>query len=179
MSKPDWKTKPHERKRMTLQQENQKLKERIERLVVERDEYREQYKAARAHREDINKNADRYLALRNKDVMVLDGEPKYVKGADLDAYCDAESEKFWGASMSSMMANIHKKINGGAPLGSGANKMIVPLSHLKMAQQIFKEELDGHDARSKSKEADSKDSGHYTDVLRYADWYGLWKQRRS
>lgn len=140
MSKPDWKTKPHERKRMTLQQENQALKERIERLVIERDEYREQYKAARAHREDIIKNADRYLALRNKDVMVLDGEPKYVKGADLDAYCDAESDKFWGTSM----AGILRQFNSSGLTASASNKMIVPLSHLKMAQQIFKEELDGH-----------------------------------
>lgn len=175
MSKPDWKTKPHERKRMTLQQENQALKERVNRLVIERDTYRDQYNASLTACNELDADASRYKLLRNKDVMVLDGEPKYLKGEDLDKYCDTERDAFWRTGMNAFL----KRINGGAPLGSGANKMIVPLSHLKLAQQIFKEELDGHDARSKSKEADSKDSGHHTDVLRYADRVGLWKQRRS
>lgn len=95
MSKPDWKTKPHERKRMTLQQENQLLKDRIENFIYERDEYRQQANYFREERDKLALSKDRYAVLRTKDVMVLDGEPKYLKGEDLDAYCDEENSKFW------------------------------------------------------------------------------------
>jgi hypothetical protein len=175
MTKPDWKTKPHERKRMTLQQENQALKERIERLAVERDEYREQYKSARSVRDEIEKDADRYRVLALKDVMVLDGEPKYLKGKDLDAYCDEEARKFWGVSLSSML----HRMNSSNPASVKSNKILINPSMWAAAQKILKEEKNGNDTGSKSKETDQKDSGHYTDVLRYADWNGLWKQRRT
>lgn len=79
-TKPDWKTKPHERKRMTLQQENEQLKKRIDMLAYERDEYRHQATHFREDRDKLAINKDRYAVLRTKDVMVLDGEPKYLKG---------------------------------------------------------------------------------------------------
>jgi hypothetical protein len=180
MSKPDWKTKPHERKRMTLQQENEQLKKRIELLTYERDEYLKTAKHFQADRDKLALSKDRYAVLRTKDVMVLDGEPKYLKGEDLDKYCDEENSKFWGTNLSSAsLANMLKRMNGGTITGTNPTRMIVPMSHLKIAQKLLEKEQNGNDARSKSKEADSKDSGHHTDVLRYADWYGLWKQRRS
>ena len=161
MTKPDWKTKPHERKRMTLQQENEHLKQRIAVLAYERDEYMKQATHFREDRDNLAVSKDRYAVLRTKDVMVLDGEPKYLKGEDLDKYCDEENSKFWGVSMSSIPSFMQQ------------------VARANQTQQLFKEALDGNDTRSKSKEADQKDSGHHTDVLRYADWYGLWKQRSA
>jgi hypothetical protein len=178
MSKPDWKTKPHERKRMTLQQENEQLKRRIEILTYERDDYIRSAKYFRDERDQMTQAKDRYAVLRTKDVMVLDGEPKYLKGEDLDKYCDEENSKFWGTNPSSAsLANMLKRMNGGTITGTNPTRMIVPMSHLKIAQKLLEKERYGNDTGSKSKEADTQDSGHHTDVLRYADWYGLWKQR--
>jgi len=174
MTKPDWKTKPHERKRMTLQQENQKLKDRIDTLVYERDEYMKQATHFRGERDKSMQGTDRYAVLRTKDVMVLDGEPKYLKGEDLDAYCDAENQKLWGVSLSSM-SSFAQQLTRAAAMQLKPTKMYLPAGMAEQAQKILKEQRDGNDTRSKSKEADSKDSGHHTDVLRYADWNGLWK----
>ena len=180
MTKPDWKTKPHERKRMTLQQENQALKERIKTMLDDNDQT---IRALNNYREEANLNsrdADRYRVLKNKDVMVLDGEPKYLKGKDLDEYCDEENSKFWGTTLASAsLSNMLKRMNGGTTTGRNPTKMIVPMSYLKIAEKLLKEERDGNDTGSKSKEADQKDSGHHTDILRYADWNGLWKQRSA
>jgi hypothetical protein len=159
MSKPDWKTKPHERKRMTLQQENQKLKERIDVLAVERDEYIAQARYFRDERDQVIQAKDRYALLRTKDVMVLDGEPKYLKGEDLDKYCDEENSKFWGVSLSGMTSR-----------GQGVTK-----SMMQAVIDELQEKQNGNDTGSESKEADQKDSGHNKNVLRYADWDGLWK----
>jgi len=179
MSKPDWKTKPHERKRMTLQQENQALKARIDVLAYERDEYRQQATHFREDRDKLALSKDRYAVLRTKDVMVLDGEPKYLKGEDLDNYCDEENSKFWGASitgMSNYMQQVAKQINGGQ---NGTKKLIINASQMAIAKKLLEGQHNGNDTGSKSKEADTQDSGHHTDILRYADWDGLWKQRSA
>lgn len=176
MSKPDWKTKPHERKRMTLQQENQALKARIDVLVHEREQY---LKSARHFRDKAHEHegdSERYRVLRTKDVMVLDGEPKYLKREDLDKYCDEENRKFWGVT--GLSARLARMVNGGA-MQTTPTKLVLNPSMWAAAQKILKEERDGNDTGSESKEADQKDSGHHTDVLRYADWYGLWKQRSA
>jgi len=174
MTKPDWKTKPHERKRLTLQQENQKLKDRIDTLVYERDEYMKQATHFRAERDKASQDTDRYAVLRRKDVMVLDGEPKYLKGEDLDKYCDEENNKLWGVSLSGM-SSFMQQIAKASTFQLKPTKMYLPAGMAEQAQKLLKEQRDGIDTRSKSKEADSKDSGHHTDVLRYADWNGLWK----
>jgi len=144
---------------MTLQQENQALKERIERLAYERDEYRRKAAHFREDRDKLAINKDRYAVLRTKDVMVLDGEPKYLKGKDLDKYCDEENSKFWGVSLSGMVMR-----------GKGVTAQM-----MQAVVDELQENKNGNDTGSKSKEADQKDSGHHTDVLRYADWNGLWK----
>lgn len=162
-TKPDWKTKPHERKRTTLQQENQALKERIQTMLEDNDQT---IRALNNYKEQANLNlrdADRYRVLKNKDVMVLDGEPKYLKGKDLDKYCDEENSKFWGVSLSGMTSR-----------GRGVTKQM-----MQAVIDDLQKEKNGNDTGSKSEEANQKDSGHYTDILRYADWNGLWKQRRA
>lgn len=159
MSKPDWKTKPHERNRMTLQQENNKLKERLETAIFERDEYLKSAKYFRDRYNVTEVDASRYQELRKKDVMVLDGEPKYLKLEDLDKYCDEEKQKFWGVPLSGMMSR-----------GRGVTKQM-----MQAVIDEIQEAHNGNDTGSKSKEADQKDSGHHTDILRYADWYGLRK----
>jgi hypothetical protein len=178
MSKPDWKTKPHERKRMTLQQENQMLKERLTQFKGELDDYRHIALAAQDMSDEVKKNAERYRALYDKDVMVLDGEPKYLKGEDLDKYCDEENSKFWGVGITSM-SSFMQQVAKASTFQLKPTKMYLPAGMAEQAQKILKEQRDGNDTGSKSKEADQKDSGHYTDLLRYADWDGLWKQRRA
>lgn len=174
MTKPDWKTKPHERKRMTLQQENEMLKKRIDMLAHERDEYRHQAKYFRDERDQLSLSKDRYAVLRTKDVMVLDGEPKYLKGEDLDKYCDEENSKFWGVSLSGMAGYLQ----GLAQQSTRAHgKIIINATQMAVATKLLQEQQNGNDTGSKSKEADQKDSGHHTDILRYADWNGLWKLR--
>jgi hypothetical protein len=179
MTKPDWKTKPHERVRMTLQQENQMLKERITQFKGELDDYRHIALAAQDMSEEVKKNAERYRALYDKDVMVLDGEPKYLKGEDLDKYCDEENSKFWGTSlsMSSYLQQIAQAQQTSSQLKP--TKLIVNASQMAIAKKLIEKEKNGNDTGSKSEEANQKDTGHHTDVLRYADWYGLWKQRRA
>jgi hypothetical protein len=108
MTKPDWKTKPHERMRMTLQQENEQLKKRIEVLVHERDKYLKTAQYLRSEHEKAAQDRERYTVLREKDVMVLDGEPKYLKGEDLDKYCDEENKKVWGVSLPSMVGYLQQ-----------------------------------------------------------------------
>ena len=175
MSKPDWKTKPHERKRMTLQQENAELKKRLEALVQKIDvltydkhHLAESVKYFRDERDSLEGDANRYRVLRTKDVMVLDGEPMYLKDADLDKYCDDEKNKMlWNGSLAGILRNVN--VN--------PNQMPMRKSMFDVAKKLLKETSNGNDTRSESKEADQKDSGHHTDILRYADWNGLWKLR--
>ena len=175
MSKPDWKTKPHERKRMTLQQENQALKARIDVLTYERDEYLKTAKHFREERDKLATNQDRYAVLRTKDVMILDGEPKYLKGEDLDKYCDEEHGKLWGVSLSGMSSFL-RSINGGATATTATgNRLIINATQMAVAKKLLQEQQNGNDTGSESKEADQKDSGHYTDILRYAYWNRLRK----
>ena len=179
MSKPDWKTKPHERVRMTLQQENQALKARIDVLAYERDQYLKSAQYFRDERDQLALSKDRYAVLRTKDVMVLDGEPKYLKGEDLDKYCDEEHSKFWGTSLSGMSSYM-QQIGKASALQLKPTKIIINASQMAIAQRIMKEEQqDGVNSREPCEKADQKDSGHHTDILRYADWDGLWKQRRT
>ena len=177
MSKPDWKSKPHERKRMTLQQENSALNkrivaltERIESLTYDKHHMAETAKYFRDERDELEGDANRYRVLRTKDVMVLDGEPMYLKDADLDKYCDDEKHKMlWSGSLAGILRNVNVT----------PNQMPMRKSMFDVAKKLLKETNNGNDTRSEGEKADSKDSGHYTDVLRYADWYGLWKQRRT
>jgi predicted nucleic acid-binding Zn-ribbon protein len=173
-TKPDWKTKPHERKRMTLQQENQKLKERIKTLAYECEDLLRSAKHFREKAAEHEGYSERYRVLRTKDVMVLDGEPKYLKGEDLDNYCDEENSKFWGVSMTSM-TSFMQQIAKAQQTQLQPTKLYVNPSMMDVAKKLLKEQQHGNDARSKSKEADQKDSGHYTDLLRYAHWYGVRK----
>lgn len=177
MPKPDWKTKPHERKRMTLQQENSELKKRLEALVQKIDvltydkhHLAESVKYFRDERDGLEGDANRYRVLRTKDVMVLDGEPMYLKDADLDKYCDDEKNKMlWNGSLAGILRNV----------SISPSQMYMPKSMFDVAKKLLKETSNGNDTRSKSEEADQKDSGHHTDILRYADWYRLRKQRGS
>jgi hypothetical protein len=178
MTKPDWKTKPHERKRMTLQQENQALKERITQFKGELDDYRHIALAAQDMSEEVKKNAERYRALYDKDVMILDGEPKYLKGDDLDKYCDEENSKFWGVGLTSISSYMQQIVTA-QQTQLKPTKIIINASQMAIAQRILEKERNGNDTGSKSEEANQKDTGHHTDVLRYADWNGLWKQRRA
>lgn len=175
MNKPDWKTKPHERKRMTLQQENSELKKRLEALALkidvlkhDKDHLAESAKYFRDERDSLEGDANRYRVLRTKDVMVLDGEPMYLKDADLDKYCDDEKNKMlWNGSLAGILRNVN--VN--------PSQLPMPKNMMDVAKKLLKETSNGNDTRSESKEADQKDSGHHTDILRYADWYRLRKQR--
>lgn len=102
-----------------------------------------------------------YKNLRKKEVIVMEEEGAlYLKGVDLDRYCRKITPSF---SRSEVLKALLPGLN--ALFGAEYDKY----------QKEIAKELYEYDTGSQSKEADQKDSGHYTDVLRYADRYRLRK----
>ena len=98
-----------------------------------------------------------YKNLRKKEVIVMEEEGAlYLKGKDLDAYCRK-------ITPSVSRAELLKELLPGLNALFGAEYV----KYEKELKEAIKHE---YDTRSQSKEADQKDSGHHTDLLRYADW---------
>ncbi len=101
-----------------------------------------------------------YKNLRQKEVIVMEEEGAlYLKGADLDRYCRKITPSFSRAEVVKELLPALSKLFGD--------------EYEKYNEAIEKELNDGNDAGSESKEADQKDSGHDTYILRYANRYGL------
>jgi hypothetical protein len=153
MTKPDWKKKPHERDHMTAAEKVKHLENKVLELAEERDAAKEMARHYKAMRDGLRLGAARYEVLRGKELMVFDGEPVYLKDTALDEYCDKRKQDMFGLTMLEMLSQMR-----------GSTFTFKPTNITKGTQN-------GNDAGSESKEADQKDSGHHTDVLRYADWY--------
>ncbi len=151
MTKPDWKKKPYERDHMTAAEKVKHLENKVLELAEERDKAKEMARYFRDMRDEMRAGAARYDVLRGKEIMVFDGEPVYLKDEALDEYCDKRKREMFGMSMSEMLREMRDFAYKTADITKGTQN--------------------GNDAGSESKEADQKDSGHHTDVLRYADWY--------
>ena len=164
MTKPDWKKKLYERDHMTAAEKVKHLEKKVLELAEERDKAKEMARYFRDMRDEMRAGAARYDVLRGKEIMVFDGEPVYLTDTALDEYCDKRKHNMFGLSMSEMLKEMRD-------LKGSPTQLFVPPALHTQAQQILKGTQNGNDAGSESKEADQKDSGHHTDVLRYADWY--------
>lgn len=169
MKKTPWNTKPYERDRRSDAQKIKEMQLSLERAAKDAEFLKrrlaEMNKLATATHED----ASRYRMLRRKELVVMDGEAKYLQQDDLDAYCDKliedERSNLW------------------------LNQMVVPRSVLKQTQKILQDEFNktlneyrtnGNNTRSESQEANTKTAGPETGVLRDADGDGvreLWRAR--
>jgi hypothetical protein len=123
------------------------LKERLAQFKGELDDYRHIALAAQDMSEEVKKDAERYRALHNKDVMVLDGEPMYLKGEDLDKYCDEENSKLWSTSFTGLSSYM-QQIAKASTFQFKPTKMYLPAGMAEQAQKILKEQRDGNDTRS-------------------------------
>lgn len=98
-----------------------------------------------------------YKNLRKKEVIVMEEEGAlYLKGVDLDRYCRKITPSF---SRTQLLKELMPGLN--ALFGAEYAK------YEKELKETIKHE---YDTRGQSKETDQEDSGHHTDVLRYADW---------
>jgi len=164
MTKPDWKKKFHE-PHMTAAQKVKVLEQKVLELAEERDKA---YTSARYYKQERDKtrlDAARYDALRRKEVMVFDGEPKYLVNEALDEYCDTIKDDFYGMSLSEMVNQMGRSKSSG---------FFSQPKFQQTAAQIYKDYKHGNDTGSQSKEADQKDSGNDKYVFRYADRYRIW-----
>lgn len=174
MTKPDWKKKFHE-PHLTDAQKVKVLEKQVLEIAAERDKYHEVARHYKKEFDHARLDAARFDALRRKEVMVFDGEPKYLVRDTLDEYCDTIKDDFYGMSLPDRIYHMGRRGNAFA---AQPTKLMVPPAIQQQTQQMIKDYY-GNDARGKSKEADQKDSGHHTDILRYADWDRLWKQRST
>lgn len=172
MTKPDWKKKFHE-PHLTAAQKVKVLEQKVLELAEERDKYHE---AARHYKKEFDHarlDAARFDALRRKEVMVFDGEPKYLVRETLDEYCDTIKDDFYGMSLPEMINHMGR--NKSSAFYSKPAHLMVPPKFQQQAEQIYKDYKNGNDTGSQSKETDQEDSGHHTDILRYAYRYWLRK----
>ena len=163
MKKKPWNTPPHERDRRTDAQKIAEMKALVadatQQTMIWKRRHEEMTKLANGCHED----AMRYRVLRVKEVIVMDGEAKYLTHQDLDEYCD-------------------KTLDAKNPWWQEPSKIFVPVFVQQQAQQLLQNEFDkayrernanGIDTGSESQEADTTTAGHQTGVLRDADGDGL------
>jgi FtsZ-binding cell division protein ZapB len=157
-------------------------------LTAERNE-------AKAQVNDLRGRAGAYEFLRREGVVLMSDEPKHLQGEDMDKYIERHT---WN-SLSGKAPNsgILRQIMDAQTLSSYSGglrlrKQAVAVSVLDAAADNLQRHIDEHikfkatgrynigsNTGIQSKEADQKDTGHHTDILRYADWYRVWEQRGS
>jgi hypothetical protein len=197
MSKAQWKQpalKQAEKKvadREQAIQEAKYWKERADALhtqvlmvTVERD-------GAKAMVRDLKGRAGGYDYFRSLGVVVMGDEPIHLQGEDMDKYIERHT---WNSLSGNNPSNrvLRQMMDAGAlssnPAGLRLRGKSVAGMVLDEAADNLAKHIDEHikfkatgrynigsNTRSESKEADQKDSGHYTDILRYAYRYGLRK----
>lgn len=101
MKKAQWKQKPHERARaqLTAQERIEKLEEMLTQVMAERDRAKQLNSELIEDREELRKYAYKYQALRRKEIVVMDGEAKYLTEDTLDAYCDELVDNSWWSTI--------------------------------------------------------------------------------
>jgi len=187
MSKAQWKQpalKQAEKKVVDREQAIQEAKfwkEQVEALKKRALELDGKYLKAKSMADMYRGKAGAYDFLRRQGVVLMGDEPKHLQGDDMDKYIERHT---WNSL-------------DGTAAGNRALRQMMDSARIVnypsfMAAETFADEIDkqltfkatgryniGSNTGSESKEADQKDSGHYTDILRYADWYRVWKQRSS
>lgn len=180
MSKAQWKQpalKQAEKKLVDREQALQEAKfwkEQAEAYRSSANELRVRYEKSKALADTLSAKAEGYDYLRQHGVVLMGNEPKHLQGDDMDAYVNKFSWNQIGHRYSDAL---------GKQLGQTKNavlRQLIDASLLTSDPSTIKFKATGRynigsNTGSESKEADQKDSGHYTDILRYAYRYGLRK----
>lgn len=173
MSKAQWKQpalKQAEKKvadREQAVQEAKFWKEQAEAFRQNANEVRVRYEKAKALADILSAKAEGYDFLRREGVVLMGDEPKHLQGDDMDAYVNKFSWNQIGHKYSDALGN---------QLGHTKNAVLRQMLNNEFVTYKTTGRYNlGSNTGSESKEADQKDSGHYTDILRYADWYRLRK----
>jgi hypothetical protein len=140
-------------------------------LTAERNE-------AKAKVNELRGKAGAYDFLRREGVVLMSDEPKHLQGEDMDKYIERHTWNDLGKKYSNELAKSLNMSKNEAmrQIMANASFWAEPSTLTFKATGRY---TNGSNAGIQSKEADQKDTGHYTDILRYAYWYGLWEQRRS
>ena len=156
MKKQPWNTPPHERERLTAQEKIKHLEKVIITLTEDVKRMEDAYDRCNQMLEEQRPKASYYELLRTKELVVMDGEAKYLTRETLDEYCKALREEFLFSPVSiSQMLSKHAIIH-------------------QQFEEAYKEYLrNGSNTGSESQEADQKDSGAQAGVLRDADGHGV------
>ena len=99
MKKAQWKQKPYERSTLTAQERIEKLEEMLTQVMAERDQAKQLNSELIEDRDELRKYAYKYQALRKKELVVMDGEAKYLTEDTLDAYCDELVDSSWWSTI--------------------------------------------------------------------------------
>lgn len=195
MSKAQWKQpalKQAEKKvadREQAVQEAKFWKERCEALQNQNTMLTAERNEATRQVFELRGKAGAYDFLRREGVVLMSDEPKHLQGDDMDKYIEHYTwNSLSGKSPSNRVLRqlIDADRLSSDPAGLRLRKQGVAVSVLDEAADNLAMHIDEHikfkatgrynigaDTGSESKEADQKDSGHYTDILRYAHRYGL------
>lgn len=195
MSKAQWKQpalKQAEKKvadREQAVQEAKFWKERCEALQTQNIMLTAERNDATRQVFELRGKAGAYDFLRREGVVLMSDEPKHLQGDDMDKYIEHYTwNSLSGKSPSNRVLRqlIDADRLSSDPAGLRLRKQGVAVSMLDEAADNLARHIDEHikfkatgrynigtDTGSESKEADQKDSGHYTDILRYAHRYGL------
>jgi len=198
MTKAQWKQPP-------LKQKEKKTADR-EQAIAEAKFWREKFEAlqtqnimlnaerndAKAKVNELRGKAGAYDFLRRHGVVLMGDEPLHLQGEDMDKYIERHtwnsiSGKTPSKVLRQMMDSVHLSGSAAGFYGKSVVDMVLDEATGNLQKHIdehikFKATGRyniGSNTGIQSKEADQKDTGHHTDILRYADWYGLWEQRRS
>lgn len=156
-------------------------------LTAERDE-------AKAKVDALRGRAGAYDFLRRQGVVLMGDEPLHLQGEDMDKYIERHTWNSLGSKTTNRV--LRQMMDAGAlasdPAGFRSRGKSIAGMVLDEAADNLATHIDerikfkaigryniGSNTGIQSKEADQKDTGHHTDILRYAAWYGLWEQRRS
>lgn len=151
---------------------------------------------------DLKGRAGGYDYLRSLGVVVMGDEPKHLQGEDMDKYIERHTwndlgtkygralaksmaatksqltrqvfDSFWLANHNAGAFKSNKQSIAGMVLDEATDNLAMHIDeHIKF-KSTGRYNI-GSNTGSESKEADQKDSGHYTDILRYAYRYGVRK----
>jgi hypothetical protein len=150
--------------------------------------------AAKTKANELRGRAGGYDFLRSHGVVLMGDEPIHLQGEDMDKYIERHTWNSLGSKTTNRV--LRQMMDAGAlasdPAGFRSRGKSVVNMVLDETADNLQKHIDEHikfkatgrynigsNTGIQSKEADQKDTGHHTDILRYADWHGVRKQRGS
>lgn len=178
MSKAQWKQpalKQAEKKvadREQALQEAKFWKEQVEAHKQRSIELNAQLIKAKSMADTYRGKAGAYDFLRREGVVLMSDEPKHLQGEDMDKYIERHT---WNSISGTAAGNraLRQMMESARISGypSFADAALETINSGNLTFKALGRYNNGTNAGSESKEADQKDTGHYTDILRYADRY--------